>query len=197
MSEELANDFTEILAVFSRNDALRSAALALIANQPMAGKVTEGGDRLERFRAILTDLINGRTDMVGAIRKTEVELSRQTSLYSGSNQVFAANWEERLVRTQLSRFYNQAVMEKLLAEGETECFVPHSPAEDSDSKCSIQLAGKTHDLRTLYDRLVGSYAQGNWSQVVKIPNHPHCTHVVTRLQLSTTERKEILGRTAQ
>jgi hypothetical protein len=124
MSDILASDFTEVLTVFSQNDELRNAALALIANQPMPGKVTEGEERLEEFRVILTDLVNGQIDLTEAYERTSVDLPRQASPHSGNNRVFPDGWEERLVRTQLSRFYNQAVMEKLLSEGENECFVP-------------------------------------------------------------------------
>jgi hypothetical protein len=180
MPDILANDFTEISSVLSQNDELRSRVLALIGNQPMAAKVTEGGDRLEKFRIILTDLVNNRISLTEAFGRTEVELSRQTSVHGGNNKVFADGWAERQVRTQFSRFYNQAVMEKLQTEGETQCFVPHSSAEDFNSPCSTHLAGSTHDLETLYNRLVESYAKGNWTKEVRIPNHPHCTHVVTR-----------------
>ena len=180
MPEILANDFTEITATLSQNAALHNAVIALIASQPMAGKVTEGGNRLDLFRNILSDLVNGNTSLDAASHKTQDELSPQTSLYASNNRVFPSGWAERLVRTQLSRFYNQAVMEKLLAEGETQCFVPHSAAEDSGSSCSLQLAGSNQDLKTLHNRLVDAYEKGIWSQTVKIPNHPHCTHVVTR-----------------
>lgn len=182
MPEMLANDFAGISAALSQDDVLRNQVLVLIAHQPMAGKVTEGGDRLERFRVILSDLVNGYIDLEKAFLRTYDELPRETSPHDGNNRVFAASWEERLVRTQFSRFYNQAVMEKLLAEGETQCFVPHSSAEKADSPCSVQLADFNHDLKTLYNRLVESYATGNFTQVVKIPNHPHCTHVVTRVK---------------
>ena len=144
-----------------------------------AGKVTEGGDRLGRLRVILSDLVDGRIDLPQACRRVEAELPRHSSPYSGNNRVFPSGWAERLVRTQYSRFYNQAVMERLLTEGQTECFVPHSAGEDASSMCSQLLAGGIHPLRPLYDRLVSSYGQGNWDKAVKIPDHPHCTHVVT------------------
>jgi hypothetical protein len=179
MPEFYANDFTEIPATLAKNEGLRHAVLELIDNQPMPGKVTEGGDRLVRFRGIIKDLVNGQIGLPEAYRRTESELPRHMSIHSGSNRVFPDGWAERQVRTQFSRFYNQAVMEKLLAEGQTQCFVPHSAAEDENTACSRQLAGSNHDLKTLYDRLVQSYAQGNWGQEVKIPDHPHCTHVVT------------------
>jgi hypothetical protein len=59
MSDFFASDFTEVLTVFSQNDELHNAVLTLIAKQPMPGKVTEGEGRLEEFRVILTDLVNG------------------------------------------------------------------------------------------------------------------------------------------
>lgn len=179
MPELYANDFTEIPVVLSQNEGLRRAMLDLIDNQPMPGKVTEGGNRLTRFRGVLKELTAGRIDLPEAYRLTKTELPRDASIHSHNNRVFPANWGERLVRTQFSRFYNQTVMEKLLADGHTRCFVPHSSAEAPDSPCSRQLAGANHDLRTLYDRLVQSYAEGNWVKGVKIPDHPHCTHVVT------------------
>lgn len=185
MSSVLANDFNKILSVLSQNDKLRISTLDLINNQPIPGKATEGGDRLEKFKAILIDLINNQIDLTEAYKRTNVELPRQTSCHSSNNKVFPAHWEERLVRTQLSRFYNQAVMEKLLEEGETHCFVPHSSAEAHDSSCSLLLAGSSHDLKMLYNRLVDSYAKGNWTKEVKIPNHPHCTHVVTKISSLT------------
>ena len=58
MAETLANDFNEILPVLLQNDGLRSAVLRLIDNEPVAGKVTEGGNRLAQFRQILKDLTN-------------------------------------------------------------------------------------------------------------------------------------------
>jgi len=178
MSDLYANDFTEISSVLSANTELRKAVLDLIDDQPIAGKVMEGGDRLEKFRAIMKELVQGEIDLPEAYHRTEIDLPRHTSIHSSSNRVFCQNWAERHVRTQFSRFYNQAVMEKLLAEGHTQCFVPHSSIEDPGSPCSLQLAGGSHDLKTLYDWLVRSYADGEWVQEVKIPNHPHCTHVV-------------------
>lgn len=178
MSDLYANDFTEISDVLSENTELRAAVLSLIDDQPIPAKVMEGGDRLEKFRAIMKSLVQGEIDLTEAYRRTEIDLSRQVSVYSGNNRVFCKNWAERHVRTQFSRFYNQAVMEKLLADGHTQCFVPHSSAERPDSPCSLKLAGGIHDLKTLYDWLVRSYVEGKWIQEVKIPDHPHCTHVV-------------------
>ncbi len=173
-----ANDFAGIPAALAQNEELRKAVLALVPTQPMAGKATEGGTRLQDFRLILADLVEGRLDLERASERTLRELPRASSLHGDSNRVFASGWAERLVRTQYSRFYNQAVLQALLAHGETSCFVPHSSDEDGGSKCSRLLAGAHHSVQTLYDRLVQSYAAGNFGQDAKIPDHPHCTHVV-------------------
>jgi hypothetical protein len=85
MSDVLASDFTEILTVLSQNDELKNSVLILIANEPMPGKVTEGGERLEKFRAILMDLINGQMSLTEAYERTSVNLSRQASVHSSSN----------------------------------------------------------------------------------------------------------------
>ena len=180
MPEILATDFSEILPTLSSNDALREAVLRLIDTEPIAGKVTEGDYRLAAFRQILQELVENKIGLQEAHRRVRAEIPRISSPHASSNRVFPEGWEERLVRTQLSRFYNQAVMEMLVAEGETECFVPHSSSEDSSSPCSVQLAGRNQSLATLHSRLVQSYGQGDFSKEVKIPNHPHCTHVVTR-----------------
>lgn len=179
MSQVWANEFAEIPVILAERTDLREAVLGLINEQPMSGKVTEGGNRLGRFREIMTALVGGKIGLAEAYRRTELELPRLESMYGGNNRVFASGWAERLVRTQYSRFYNQAVMEQLLNDGAVSCFIPHSSDEDPGSKCSRLLAGGSHDLRRLYDRLINSYARGNWANELKVPEHPHCTHVVT------------------
>lgn len=173
-----AEDFADIPRALAENEPLRTAVLALIAVEPMPGKGTEGGDRLLRLRGILRDLVEGKVRIPQAYARVEAELPAHRSMYAGNNRVFPANWQERLIRTQLSRFYNQAVLEELLARGETRCYVPHSGAEDRSSDCSMHLAGGHHDARMLHQRLVSAYRDGLFQKELKIPNHPNCTHVV-------------------
>lgn len=177
-----ANEFSEILPVLSSNKVIKDAMSVLIETEKFPGKVTEGGTRLDDFRLILKDLINGKFDLEEAIRRTENNLSSSNSIHKDNNRVFAENWAERLIRIQLSRFYNQAVIEELLAKGETQGNIPHSSAEDPTSACSQNLAGSNHDLKYLHDQLIDSYSNGNFSKELKIPNHPHCTHVVRPIQ---------------
>jgi hypothetical protein len=182
MPDRFAQDFFEIPDALATNNDLREAVLALVQNEPMPGKVLEGGNRLDLFREILTDLTTGDISLDEAYWRTETEIPRHTSPHSSSNRVFPQGWAERQVRTQFSRFYNQAVLERLRDEGATLCFVPHSVAEDASSRCTQLLAGQQQSVDVLYQRLIEAYAGGNWSQEVKIPNHPHCTHVVTPIE---------------
>ncbi len=99
-------------------------------SQSRPGKATEGGDRLTRFKATLTDLVCGRVLLTAAYQRTEDELPRRESQHQANNHAFAKGWAERLVRTQLSRCYNQAVLQELTGQGIQRCFVPHSTAED-------------------------------------------------------------------
>jgi len=187
MAEVWANEFQDILPTLQQRHDLRDRVLVL-ADQETPGRVTEGGDRLQRLRAVLRDLANGALTLPEAYVRVGRELPRSGSPYAGNNRVFASGWEERLVRTQLSRLYNQAVLEHLLEAGQTECYVPHSSAEDAASPCSRVLAGHRHAVAVLYDRLVGSYTRGNWSDDPKIPEHPHCTHVVRPIDIPAPDR---------
>nr|WP_282559932.1 hypothetical protein [Providencia rettgeri] len=174
-----ASDFEEIPSALKNNVELRNHIISLIKTKNIVGKVTEGSGRLDKFRVILTNLVNGQSTLADAIATTESELERYTSNYPDNNRVFAKGWAERLVRTQLSRFYNQSIMEMELSKGRTECYVPPSRNEDASSNCSQILAGKSHDISHLLNLLVSSYENGVWGDnTPKIPDHPHCTHVV-------------------
>lgn len=182
-----AAEYAEIQEVLSKNTDLKANVLRLVRESAIPGKVTEGGDREARFRSLLERLVSGEISTEEAISRTEEYLARSTSTHRNDNRVFAQNWANRLVRTQYSRFYNQGVAELLLSAGEVECFVPHSSSEEPTSRCSKELAGRPHDLRMLYDRLIDAYQAGNWNSDLKVPNHPHCTHVIA------PTNKEIVG----
>jgi len=176
-----AKEFGDIQAILREREDLRQRA-AVILSHNMPGKVTEGEGRLSRFRTVMADLIDGRISLPEAYQATALQIPRGGSRYAGDNRVFASGWEERLVRTQFSRLYNQSVLENLLAAGIHECFVPHSSQEDASSRCSLVLAGRQHKVDVLLRDVVESYTHGRWSKEAKIPDHPHCTHAVTPLQ---------------
>jgi len=174
-----ANQFSEILSCVSANDIIKQKMLEIISSASFPGKVTEEDERAQELRAILEEVTDGRiTTLPDAYSEVSTRLPRTNSRYSLNNSVFASGWEERLIRTQLSRFYNQAVLITLKENGQSECFIPHSTEEDSGTQCSRLLAGNKHSIDELYNKLVSNYEEGNFSKEPKIPDHPHCTHVV-------------------
>jgi hypothetical protein len=140
-------------------------------------KVTEGGDRRERRKAILGALFGGDLTLEQAVAETDVRLARADSPHRDSNLVFANGWAKRLVHTHTSVFYSWAVLDDLLARGAPRCHVAHSSAEAATSSCSRRLAGRDHDAVVLRDRLMQCYVHKRPMHVPLVPNHPHCTHV--------------------
>lgn len=70
-------------------------------------------------------------------------------------------------------------MKILIEAGKKECYIPHSPNEDRNSFCTKNMAGKKHNVKELYDKLIDIYENGNWDpKAFTIPQHPNCTHVV-------------------
>jgi hypothetical protein len=178
----MARQYSEIADALARNPVLRDRALLLIGREAVPGKVTEGGTRLEDLRTLLGRVFRGEISAASAYGEIERVLPRTQSVHSANNRVFPDGWGERLVRTQVSRFYNQAVLELSIEAGETTVFVPHSSEEDGASPCTQFLAGGNHDCQELLTRLMRAYTDGDFSmKEPKIPHHPHCTHVVKRI----------------
>ncbi|RBP76814.1 hypothetical protein DET47_11582 [Shewanella putrefaciens] len=182
MTVTYAKDFHEITESLRNNTSLKRKVLDLVQFEPIAGKVTTGGSRLNDFREILIDFFDLQIDLDATIAETERRLPRPQSMFSDDNRVFASGWAERLVRTQVSRFYNQAVLESIIESGSDGCFVEHSANEQASSKCSQQLAGTTHSAQVMLARLKSSYGDGAWDKELKLPEHPHCTHTFSPLK---------------
>lgn len=173
-----ASQYDEILSTLSENETLRARTISLVRESPMPGKALEGGGRLNQFREFLVQLIESRGDLTTSYRQVEQVIPRSSSPHAESNRVFASDWGERLVRTQLSVAYNEAVLRTVIESGSDTVDVPHSSVEAQDSQCSRVLAGTTHSAQELLEKLVASYRDGQFSRAPKIPDHPHCTHVV-------------------
>lgn len=175
---QYASEFSEITQSVSENNDLKVRIIKLIEAEPIPGKVIEGEGRLENLKDILTNFFNGTIELSQAIDDVEFRLPRHYSPHENNNRVFPQGWAERLIRTSISRFYNQSVLTEIVESGGTECFIEHSSSEGSDSNCSRQLAGTKQSASDMLDRLTSSYRDGNWSKEVKIPDHPHCTHTI-------------------
>jgi hypothetical protein len=179
-----AHAFHDIPMTLTRRPDLRARMRVLLTgdmpNMVTDGDVAPGVSRLDLFRAILGEAIDGAITLDETIALTARGLARETSPHRASNRVFAHGWEDRLVRTHLSRLYSQAVLELLAEAGQSRCFVPHVDGEALDAPCTRLLAGRAHDVRTLHDRLVRCYVRGDGSGgAPMVPNHPHCAHVIS------------------
>jgi len=183
MEEIYANDFFDIIVIVNKNALIKDKIVELINLKNIAGKVIEEKKRELILKKILINLINNKiSSLEEAYKITETELNQQSSKYKFDKNVFKTGWAERLIRTQLSRFYNQAVLEILIKKGEINCYIPHSKFEKSDSNCSKFLSNSSQNVKILLERLVKNYEDGNWDNQLKIPNHPHCTHVIMPLK---------------
>jgi len=132
-----AQDFYEIQEAIEENEPLQQRVLESVTEEPIHGKAIEGNSRTESLRDILNRFFEGQIQLEEAISEVSSTLPRHESPHSQSNRAFADGWDERLLRTQASRFYNQAVLELLSERGDDSCFVPHSSQEDRDSPCTI------------------------------------------------------------
>jgi hypothetical protein len=174
-----AADFSDIPTTLAVRPDLRAAMRVLLEAHALPVKVTEGGDRDARRKAILGALFDGALTLDEAVAQAEARLGRDGSPHHANNRVFATGWAKRLVHTHTSALYTWAVLEALLAAGQARCFVAHSPAESVTSTCSRQLAGKLHDAALMRDRLIACYVDGQPARPPLVPSHPHCTHVAS------------------
>jgi hypothetical protein len=176
-----AQQLRDIPATLAARPDLRTAMRRLLEQHELPVKVTEGGDRPAQRIAILGALFDGALTLDQAVAETEARLARDGSPHRTSNLVFATGWARRLIHTHTSVFYTWAVLDHLIAAGQSRCYVPHAPAEASTSACSRLLAGRDHPASVLRDRLIEVYVHKEPSRAPLVPNHPHCTHVVAPL----------------
>lgn len=158
MSTLYATDFTEIPTALANNRNVRHRMITLVASEPIVGKAIEEPNRLPIFREILRELTLGNVNIHGAIRRVSSDLPPGRSSYGHDRRVFPQGWEERIIRTQYSRFYNQAVLDELFDKGTQKCFVPHSSSEQPTNECSLRIAGRAHEVAELRHNLRQAYA---------------------------------------
>ena len=176
-----AQQFGDIPQTLAVRPDLRAAMRRLLDQHELPVKVTEGDGRPAQRIAILGAVFDGTLTLDQAVTETEARLAREGSPHRTSNMVFATGWARRLIHTHTSVFYTWAVLDHLLAAGESRCYVPHAPGEATTSACSRLLAGRDHPAAVLRDRLIGVYVRKEPSRAPLVPNHPHCTHVVAPL----------------
>jgi len=176
-----ASEFNEILTALSNNSTLRTKVIGLIETKPINNKAIEEKEREEKFKSILKTLVN--RDILGleyTYTKISENIPASESKYANNPSVFSKDWEEKLVRTHLSRFYNHAVLEELQENGKLECFIPSAESEFQNFSC-MHAKDTTCNINELLQNLIDHYEFGKNNASLKIPEHPHCNHVVRPL----------------
>lgn len=173
-----ANNFFEIIPTLNKRPDILKIMSQLITSNNILGKSLEGGNRKSQFKDILLKAINNIISLDSSYSLVEQKLPPSTSIYTSNTRVFSKNWGERLIRTNLSIFYNYSVLTFILSHGQSKCIIPHSDYEDPNSKC-IQYVSKVYDAQILLDSLINIYIKGHFTNSdYKVPHHPHCTHVI-------------------
>lgn len=178
-----ASHFYEIPDALENNEIVRDRSLALIESEPIHAKAVEGGDRSSTFRDILRDFFVGDAGFDDARTRVSAELpSHQSPCAHDTSNTFNRQWEDRLVRSEGSRFYNHAVLLTLNERGDEACFVPESPHQDPGKKCTQLLAGREASVEEMLSGLERAFRNEEWGIFPRIPFRPNCTHTITPVE---------------
>lgn len=177
---EWATHFYEIPDALENNNPVRNKSLQLIEEEPITANALEGGDREATFRTILADFLSCEIGFEDAKREVRTQLPPGESPHAHDrSHTFNRQWDDRLVRSEGSRFYNHAVLLILEERGDKSCFIPESEHQHQDKKCTQVLAGREASVAKLREGLEQALREGNWDAFPRIPYKPNCTHTIT------------------
>lgn len=177
---EWAAHFYEIPDALENNDPVRNESLELVEKEPITAKALVGGDREATFRTILKDFLSCDIGFEEAKRQVRTQLPPHESPHGHDrSNTFNRQWEDRLVRSEGSRFYNHAVLLVLEERGDETCFIPESDHQHQNKKCTQLLAGQEASVAELRDGLEQAFREGEWGAFPRIPYKPNCTHTIT------------------
>jgi len=126
----------------------------------------------EKFREILRDFFNGKITLEQAIKRTQNEIIPPY----GYKRI--SRWEERVVRSELSKIFTLGYGDYLLAIGEKDCYIPHTDLEQNDA-CMRLIAGRTIPIKTIQDNIYMNYD----TRIIMhptVPLHANCQHIITK-----------------
>lgn len=174
-----AHHFYEIPDAVGDNNAVRDTSVRLIETESISAQAVDGGDRESVFKDILTAFLSGDIGFEKAKQQVTNKLPAHQSPHAHNSRVFNSQWEDRLVRSEGSRFYNHAVLLTLKERGDETCYVPESPHQDPTKKCTQLLAGGEASVPELIDGLERAFRDQDWDAFPRIPYKPNCTHTIT------------------
>lgn len=176
MKNNWAENFYEIIKALRINKYLLENVKRLITTREIIGMSLADSSRKKLFKNILSDLSDGNIGLEESYNLLEYNNNQKLSVFCRPSTICANDWRERLIRINLSKFYNQAVLLYILNRGEKICFIPHSKYERCN-QCS-SMAGKVYDALDMLIKIENVYEKKIFHKEFKIPAHPYCTHVI-------------------
>lgn len=126
----------------------------------------------EMFKKILRDFFSKTITLDQAVMRVHGEIVPPF----GYKRV--GRWQERLVRSEISKIFTLGYGDYLLSIGETDCFIPHTDLEKAD-ECLRLIAGKTIPIKTIQDNIYKNYNQKAVMHPT-VPLHANCQHIITK-----------------
>lgn len=127
----------------------------------------------DKFREILRDFYNKKIDLNFANLRCCSEINPPLT-YRQIN-----GWQQRALRTEISKVFTLGYGDYLLSIGETECYVPHNEFEQSQD-CLRLIAGKKHKIRDIQDNIYKNYNL-RIKAFPTVPLHANCQHIITKV----------------
>ena len=126
----------------------------------------------EKFREILRDFFNKKIDLGKSVIRACAEIAPPPAYKRKSR------WQERAIRSEVSKIFTLGYGDYLLSIGETECFVPHTNLEKHD-ECLRLIAGKTIPIKAIHDNIYKNYGRQT-AMYPTVPLHANCQHIITK-----------------
>jgi len=128
----------------------------------------------DKFREILRDFFNKKITLEQAVIRVNNEISPPF----GYKRV--DRWQERAVRSEVSKIFTLGYGDYLLSLGETECFIPHTSFDES-AECTVLIAGKKFLIKDIQDNIYKNYKLKH-PAFPTVPLHANCRHIITKVQ---------------
>ena len=126
----------------------------------------------EKFRETLRDFFTKKVTLEQAVTGARAEIVPPITYKQNKR------WQERAVRSEISKIFTLGYGDYLLSIGETECFIPHTDLEEHD-ECLRLIAGKTIPIKAIQDNIYKNYGQ-QMTMYPTVPLHANCQHIITK-----------------
>jgi hypothetical protein len=130
-------------------------------------------DCSNKFREILADFYTKKIDLNNANLRCCSEITPPETY----KQI--KGWQQRAVRSEISKVFTLGYSDYLLSFGETECFVPHTDLEHNDD-CLRLIAGKKLQIKDVQDNIYKNYSL-KVKAFPTVPLHANCQHIITKV----------------